>query len=72
MTRAKLLPPELADIIRAEMARQNKTVEQIEELSGVSAPTVSKIRKGKNVNVYSLESVCKALGLVLRIEKPMA
>ena len=52
------------DLIRAEQAAQNLTVEQLAEKSNLNKNTISNIRNGKeSVELPSLQKVADALGL---------
>jgi transcriptional regulator with XRE-family HTH domain len=52
------------DLIRAAMAAQNLSDEQVAELAGLSRHTVRFIRTGrKDVRITSLKAVADALGL---------
>lgn len=51
------------DLIRAAQAALKKTNEELAELSGLSAGTISAIRNGGDARVSSLHKVASALGV---------
>ncbi|MBK8810686.1 MAG: helix-turn-helix domain-containing protein [Acidobacteria bacterium] len=57
-----------ADIIRAEKAAQNKTLEDLSAATGLNPNTIAEICKGKeNLELNSLRKVADALGLDMQL-----
>jgi transcriptional regulator with XRE-family HTH domain len=55
------------DIIRAQMAAKRLTNQNLAEITGLSAPTISYIKNGhKEVALRNLAKVAESLGITMR------
>ena len=66
--KAKRSESKVADTIRRAMQRSKLSRYRIAELSGVTAPALSRFVRGRNMTVGCLEAVAEVLGLEIVVQ----